>query len=170
VFLGSAGPPAALPIATDTGTCPSLVTVAVRTAMASTSTRTGGHELAHSAQSRRPPRCELVARWSVTVADAGQRSTGNSNGRLRAAWLLHLLLHPPAWPNPGCRSRAPWSRVSAVDVRQMMVDLMGLPAVPGFCGASRCRSCCTCWRIQLLDRSFDRPCRRRRRKVLEKYC
>lgn len=41
-----------------------------------------------------PPRCELVARRLLTVADAGQRSTSSSNGCLRTARLLHLLLHP----------------------------------------------------------------------------
>jgi len=41
----------------------------------------------------RPPRCELVARWSLRVVGAGQRSANGSNGRCRAARLLHRLLH-----------------------------------------------------------------------------
>ena len=82
---------------------------------------------------QRPPRCELVARRSLTVAGAGHRSTDSSNGRIRAAWLLHRLLHMPTSELPlfshGVR-RVASDYASVVRCRHRSMPTVG------------CRRCC----------------------------
>ena len=87
-------------------------------AQARSATRASRAEREDKGRNQRTPRCELVARRSVTVVDAGQNSLPVVSGHYRPLRLLHFaaaLLHALTLNTATALTK---DRTSGADVRQ----------------------------------------------------